>query len=228
MPMKKAYIWAGIWAILILAPLFFVLAAYEPTGGAKVDIVKIGVILPTTASSTAEQIKFGFELLPKRPIGADLPPSIVFIYQDSNGTEQSAVDAASLLITEGGVSALAFAADGTEAALVRMTEEAGLPFIIIDKNEQKFSCEKDGQNNVGVGEAAALKVFCESYQKQYSGKKPEYFAAYAFDVGNILMRALDVQQSDSETKDAIKRAFSSHKYTGITGTIQFDSEGNRI
>ncbi len=257
--MKKAYIWVGIWVIVILAPILIIFSAYEPAPGPGVDIVKIGVILPFTASSTAsvalsagisaetpsvmpaesamafaEEIRNGLELLPKRPLAAGMPPSVVFIYQDSANDENMVLKKAEFLVKESGVSAIISGpvSGSTADALSKMLHASGIPLIAVGTMpvDQKFSCEKEGLANVGIEEVAALAVFCKTYQMSYpkpDGSAPGYHAAYAFDIGNVILRALDVIRDDAHTKKEILKAFDMRTYKGITGTVRFGSADSK-
>ncbi len=232
--MKKAHIWAAIWVIIILAPILIIFRSYNPDAGRTVDIVKIGVILPFTASSTedmliAEEIRNSLELLPKRALGAGMPPSIVFIYEDSSNDEAKVQASADKLLEEVGVSAIITApiATSTRAALTDKLKNENVHLITVNSmsSDKKFSCENESLNDVGAEEVAALAMFCKTYQATYE-KVPGYYAAYAFDIGNVLSRALDVQRTDTETKRVIRSAFTSSIYRGITGTIRLGWKGS--
>ncbi len=257
--MKKAYIWVGIWVIVILAPILIIFSAYEPAPGPGVDIVKIGVILPFTATSTAsadlsagisanapgimsaesamafaEETRNGLELLPKRPLAAGMPPSVVFIYQDSANDEDVLLKKAEFLVKESGVSAVISGpvSANTAVALSNILNASGVPHVAVGSvpADHKFSCEKEGLAHVGIEEVAALAVFCKTYQMSYpkpDGSAPGYHAAYAFDIGNVLLRALDVIRDDVRTKNAIYKALDMKTYKGITGTIRFGSADSK-
>ncbi|MBK8881574.1 MAG: ABC transporter substrate-binding protein [Bacteroidales bacterium] len=65
--------------------------------------------------------------------------------------------------------------------------------------------------------------FVKDYRKQY-GNDPGAVAAYAFDGMNILIDA--VRKAGTE-REGIQKALREIKYVGVTGTIQFDANGNR-
>ncbi len=268
--MKKAYIWACIWGLLILAPIFLIYGMYKPVDDKKLDIVKIGVILPfmapanasstststvpsmtpaeakeaAVASDMAYEIMNGLEAVSKRPLTPGAAPAIVFIYEDSaslsDGQTASAADKARAiaekLVREAGVSALVIGAGFGPAtttgeasdAIARVADAASIPLVYVHPFAgSTFGCGPEGLTDIGAGEAEALSDFCATYQKQHKAT-PSYFAAYAYDLGNILMQALDMQRSASDTREAIRKAVSAHKYTGITGAILLNSKGKRI
>ena len=66
-------------------------------------------------------------------------------------------------------------------------------------------------------------VFCEEYKKTY-GNSPGAVASYAYDGMNILIEAIIRAGTDREL---IQKAIRDIKYEGVTGTIQFDENGNR-
>ncbi len=228
--MKKAYIWACIWAIIILAPIAIVFGVYAPAPGEPVDIVKIGVILPFSGpdEAVAKDIRNALELLPKRPLVKGTPPSIVFMYEDSKGDDAAAVEAAGRLIAGGAMAMVSGPATSTSEALAQVAKKAKVPFVSLAGPAVSFSCEKEGLLNVGIGEVAALAVYCESYQKAYKAAVPGFYGALAFDIGNVFLRALDRPLDDASAKKSISRSFESREYKGITGDIRFGSKGSRI
>lgn len=250
--MKKAYIWACIWVLIILAPIILVYGMYKPVDEKMLDIVKIGVILPFMASSTlpadivsassatAYEIMNGLEAVPKRSLVPGAAPALVFIFEDSGGDEYGdearARASVEKLIMEAGVSAIILGPSADQSsttnsineALVRAADAAHVPLMPISAfSGSTFGCGPEGLTDIGSGEAEALSDFCATYQKQHKAT-PTYFAAYAFDLGNILMRALDMQRSEADTREAISKAVSAHKYSGITGAILLNSKGKRI
>ena len=74
-------------------------------------------------------------------------------------------------------------------------------------------------------------VFQKEFQKEY-GYRPGPAAAYAFDGVNVIIEAIRNAKPDGEDiiddRDLIINAFSKVNYSGITGRIQFDENGNRI
>jgi branched-chain amino acid transport system substrate-binding protein len=71
------------------------------------------------------------------------------------------------------------------------------------------------------------KQFADEFKKKF-GKNPEPFAAQAYDSTAILIKALEAAAKDGKmpTRDAVTAAVRSVKYTGVTGTIEFDSKGD--
>ena len=65
--------------------------------------------------------------------------------------------------------------------------------------------------------------FGKEYRKQY-GINPGAVAACAFDGMNILIEAVKMAGTEREM---IQNALKDIKYEGVTGTIQFDENGNR-
>jgi branched-chain amino acid transport system substrate-binding protein len=66
-------------------------------------------------------------------------------------------------------------------------------------------------------------TFRDDFQKVY-GYKPGAIAAYAFDGMNLLIDAIRIAGPDSEK---IRKSLANINYEGITGSIHFDSKGNR-
>lgn len=66
--------------------------------------------------------------------------------------------------------------------------------------------------------------FTREYRLKY-GKEPGMVAAYAYDGMNVLIEA--IRDAGSPDYEKIQKALSEIKYEGITGTISFDSMGNR-
>ena len=73
----------------------------------------------------------------------------------------------------------------------------------------------------------AAKQFADEYKKSY-GKNPEPFSAQAYDATAILVKAIEAaaQGGKTPTRDAVTGAIRSVKYSGLTGTIEFDSKGD--
>jgi branched-chain amino acid transport system substrate-binding protein len=66
-------------------------------------------------------------------------------------------------------------------------------------------------------------LFGNEYRKQY-GNNPGAVAACAFDGMNLLIEA--IRKAGTE-REGIQKALRDIKYEGVTGTIQFDENGNR-
>jgi branched-chain amino acid transport system substrate-binding protein len=66
-------------------------------------------------------------------------------------------------------------------------------------------------------------LFAKEYRKQF-GNIPGAVAAYAFDGMNLLIEA--IRKAGTE-REGIQKALRDIKYDGVTGTIQFDENGNR-
>ena len=73
----------------------------------------------------------------------------------------------------------------------------------------------------------AAKQFAEEYKKAY-GKNPEPFSAQAYDATAILLKAIEAaaQGGKTPTRAAIAAAVRNVKYTGVTGTIEFNAKGD--
>ena len=71
------------------------------------------------------------------------------------------------------------------------------------------------------------KKFAEDYKKKF-GKNPEPFAAQAYDSAAIAIKALEAAAKGGKapTRDAVTAAVRDVRYTGITGTIEFDAKGD--
>ena len=73
----------------------------------------------------------------------------------------------------------------------------------------------------------AAKQFADEYKKNF-GKNPEPFSAQAYDATAILIKAIEAaaQGGKTPTRDAVTAAVRNVKYSGVTGTIEFDSKGD--
>jgi branched-chain amino acid transport system substrate-binding protein len=71
------------------------------------------------------------------------------------------------------------------------------------------------------------KAFADDYKKKF-GKNPEPFAAQAYDSTAIAIKALEAvtKGGKAPTRDAVTAAVRDVQYTGITGTVKFDSKGD--
>lgn len=71
------------------------------------------------------------------------------------------------------------------------------------------------------------KQFADEYKKKY-GKNPEPFAAQAYDSTVIALKAIEAAAKGGKvpSRDAVTAAIRDVKYTGITGTVQFDGKGD--
>jgi len=69
--------------------------------------------------------------------------------------------------------------------------------------------------------------FAEEYRKKF-GKNPEPFAAQAYDATAIALRGIAAAAKGGRHPDreAVAAAIRAVKYTGITGTIEFDGKGD--
>jgi branched-chain amino acid transport system substrate-binding protein len=66
--------------------------------------------------------------------------------------------------------------------------------------------------------------FNNEYKKSY-GVKPGLVAAYAFDGMNLIIKAV---RDGGPDRDNIQKSLMKIKSEGVTGTIQFDTKGNRL
>ncbi|HET7874802.1 MAG TPA: branched-chain amino acid ABC transporter substrate-binding protein [Methylomirabilota bacterium] len=73
----------------------------------------------------------------------------------------------------------------------------------------------------------AAKSFADEYKKKF-GKNPEPFAAQAYDATAIAIKAMEAatKGGKSPTRDAVTAAIRDVRYTGITGSVEFDSKGD--
>ncbi|WP_242340436.1 branched-chain amino acid ABC transporter substrate-binding protein [Anaeromyxobacter sp. SG66] len=73
----------------------------------------------------------------------------------------------------------------------------------------------------------AAKQFADEYKKKF-GKNPEPFAAQAYDATAILLKAIEAAAKGGATpsREAVSAAIRDVKYTGVTGTVQFDAKGD--
>jgi branched-chain amino acid transport system substrate-binding protein len=71
------------------------------------------------------------------------------------------------------------------------------------------------------------KQFAEEYKKNF-GKNPEPFAAQAYDATAILMKAIEAaaQGGKTPTREAVTAAIRNVKYSGVTGSVEFDAKGD--
>ena len=71
------------------------------------------------------------------------------------------------------------------------------------------------------------KQFAEDFKRRF-GKNPEPFAAQAYDATAILIKAIEATARGGKppTRSAVSAAVRKVKYTGVTGTIEFDSKGD--
>jgi len=66
--------------------------------------------------------------------------------------------------------------------------------------------------------------FQNEYEKKY-GKRPNATAAYAFDGMNLLIQAIKKAQFE---RAILYKTIAKTHFDGITGSIQFDKNGNRM
>ena len=71
------------------------------------------------------------------------------------------------------------------------------------------------------------KQFAEDYKKKF-GKNPEPFSAQAYDATAILIRAIEAAAKGGKipTRDSVTAAIRDVKYSGITGSVEFDAKGD--
>ncbi len=71
------------------------------------------------------------------------------------------------------------------------------------------------------------KQFAEEYKKKF-GKNPEPFAAQAYDATAIALRAIQTaaKSGAAPSREDVSGAIHKIKYTGLTGTIEFDQKGD--
>jgi branched-chain amino acid transport system substrate-binding protein len=73
----------------------------------------------------------------------------------------------------------------------------------------------------------AAKKFADEYKKKY-GKNPEPFSAQSYDATAILLEAIKTaaQGGKVPSREAVSAAVRDVKYTGVTGTLEFDGKGD--
>ena len=71
------------------------------------------------------------------------------------------------------------------------------------------------------------KKFAEDYKKKF-GKNPEPFAAQAYDATAIAIKAIEAAAKGGKapTRDAVTAAIRDVRYSGITGSVEFDAKGD--
>jgi branched-chain amino acid transport system substrate-binding protein len=71
------------------------------------------------------------------------------------------------------------------------------------------------------------KQFAEEYKKKF-GKNPEPFAAQAYDSTAIAIKAIEAvtKGGKAPTRDAVTAAIRDVRYSGITGSVEFDAKGD--
>lgn len=71
------------------------------------------------------------------------------------------------------------------------------------------------------------KQFAEEYKKKFS-KNPEPFAAQAYDSTTIAIKAIEAvtKGGKAPTRDAVTAAIRDVRYSGITGSVEFDAKGD--
>ena len=92
---------------------------------------------------------------------------------------------------------------------------------------------KDNLNNVfytshysDKSDDPAVKKFVEAYEKEY-GKKPDTFAALAYDATNVLLQA--IKDAGSTDPQEVNEALAKIKdFKGVTGTFSFDEKHNPV
>ena len=92
---------------------------------------------------------------------------------------------------------------------------------------------KDNLNNVfytshysDKSDDPAVKKFVEAYEKEY-GKKPDTFAALAYDATNVLLQA--IKDAGSTDPQEVNKALAKIKdFKGVTGTFSFDEKHNPV
>lgn len=69
----------------------------------------------------------------------------------------------------------------------------------------------------------AVQEFVKAYREKYN-IEPSSFAALGYDAGQIIVEAM--KKAGSSNKEDIAKALKDISFDGITGTIQFDEDGN--
>jgi branched-chain amino acid transport system substrate-binding protein len=73
----------------------------------------------------------------------------------------------------------------------------------------------------------AAKQFADEFKKKY-GKNPEPFAAQSYDATAILLKAIEASAKGGKapSREAVSAAIRDVKYSGVTGTVDFDRKGD--
>ena len=127
----------------------------------------------------------------------------------------------------------------TEAGLIiKQARELGIeqPIVGGDGFSNDTLVELAGKENLhnvyytshysDKSEEPAVQDFVKAYETKY-GKKPDTFAALAYDATNVLLLA--IEKAGSNDPKAVSKALADIKdFKGVTGTFSFDAEHNPI
>ena len=116
---------------------------------------------------------------------------------------------------EVGVTATLVGGDGWDGVTATLDEGS------FDVVEGAYFC-----NHYSVmDESETVQNFIKDYTEAY-GEAPSAFAALAYDAAHILANAID--KAGSTDKDAIIQALADTDYTGVTGHMTFDENGDPV
>lgn len=101
---------------------------------------------------------------------------------------------------------------------VILTDENGITANDLSELNGMIIVSAENRNN------AAYKQFVINYKTKF-GSAPGSVAAYAYDGMKILIQAI---RSSGTERINIQKAISSIKYEGVTGSVSFDRNGNRM
>jgi branched-chain amino acid transport system substrate-binding protein len=136
---------------------------------------------------------------------------------------------------------LFFTGEYAQAALLfRQAREQGIKarFLGFDPLDAPRLLERGGEAVAGalfatvVGGVRAYpqaREFAEEYRRQF-GKEPEPFAAQAYDATAVALKAVEAALKEAGGKpparEAVARAVRRVKHGGITGSVEFDDQGD--
>jgi branched-chain amino acid transport system substrate-binding protein len=175
--------------------------------------------------------KLGLESFLKRTKATGKPDPMQLIYNPASENGTSLLDKIS---TSGADCILLF---GKESVYVKLLEQIdkrkmnvalyGSLSFLGDEQTADAKLHMTGKNIElpSVNRPATrYKSFSMAYQNKY-GSTPDALASYAYDGMNVLIQA--IKKGGTGRENIQKSLFAIH-YEGVTGSIRFDSKGNRV
>jgi branched-chain amino acid transport system substrate-binding protein len=99
---------------------------------------------------------------------------------------------------------------------------------ILNENELSEGELREFENRLYIASgnwtSSKYKTFRQAYYKSY-GRMPGMVASYAFDGMSVLLEA--IKKCNSQEREEIQQTLSAIQFDGITGIIQFNSNGSR-
>jgi branched-chain amino acid transport system substrate-binding protein len=175
--------------------------------------------------------KLGLESYLKRAKAAGKPDPMQFIYNPDAGNASIVLDQ----IGKAGINCVLLFGKGSVYAklldeIVRrkmnLSLFGSLSFLGDDQTTDGLSQPYAGRVVVPScnWSSESYKPFAEIYRHKY-GSAPDALASYAFDGMNLIIEAIRREGIDREN---IRKSLSTLHYQGVTGSIRFDSKGNRV